>query len=123
MRGVCVWRGTHGFAAIVCACSTAAIHAQVPAYPAKPVRIVVGFAAGGGTDVAARIVAQKLTESLGQSFVVDNRPGASGTIGAEIVAKAPADGYTLIVGTQTNYAVAPAMYANYVFTADVEVVR
>ena len=101
---------THGFAAILCACSAAAIHAQAPAYPAKPVRIVVGFAAGGGTDIAARIVAQQLTESLGQSFVVDNRPGASGTIAAEIVARAQPDGYTLIVGTQTNYAVAPALY-------------
>jgi tripartite-type tricarboxylate transporter receptor subunit TctC len=99
-----------GFAAILCACSAAAIHAQAPAYPAKPVRIVVGFAAGGGTDVAARIAAQKLGESLGQSFVVDNRPGASGTIAAEIVAKSQPDGYTLIVGTQTNFAVAPAMY-------------
>jgi tripartite-type tricarboxylate transporter receptor subunit TctC len=96
-----------GIAAILCACSATAVHAQ--AYPAKPVRIVVGFAAGGGTDVAARIVAQKLSESLGQTFVVDNRPGASGTIGAETVAKAPPDGYTLVVGTQTNFAVAPAM--------------
>src|SRR3989454_7504136 len=101
---------THGFAAILCACSATALHAQALVYPAKPVRIVVGFAAGGGTDVAARIVAQKLSETLGQSFVVDNRPGASGTIAAGIVARAKPDGYTLIVGTQTNYAVAPAMY-------------
>src|SRR2546427_533700 len=108
---------THGFAAILCACSAAAIHAQAPAYPAKPVRIVVGFAAGGGTDIAARIVAQQLTESLGQSFVVDNRPGASGTIAAEIVARAQPDGYTLIVGTQTNYAVAPALYGKVGYDA------
>src|SRR5258708_31652457 len=83
--------------------------ARAPAYPAKPVRVVVGCGAGGGTDVAARIIAQKLGESLAQSFVVDNRPGASGMIGAEIVARAPPDGYTLLVGTQTNRVVAPAM--------------
>jgi tripartite-type tricarboxylate transporter receptor subunit TctC len=106
MKALC----TRGFAAMLCACSAATLHAQAPTYPAKPVRIVVGFAAGGGTDVAARVVAQKLTANLGQTFVVDNRPGASGTIGAEVVAKSPPDGYTLLVGTQTNYAVAPAMY-------------
>src|SRR5882672_754165 len=94
---------TRLLAAIVCACSASFLHAQVPAYPSRPVRVVVGFAAGGGTDVAARIIAQKLGESFGQSFVVDNRPGASGMIGAEIVARAPPDGYTLLVGTQTNH--------------------
>ncbi len=100
---------TRLLAAIACAFSASFLHAQAPAYPAKPVRVVVGFAAGGGTDVAARIIAQKLGEGLAQSFVVDNRPGASGMIGAEIVARAPPDGYTLLVGTQTNHVVAPAM--------------
>ena len=79
-------------------------------YPAKPVRFVVGFTAGGATDVAARIVAQRLTESLGRTFVVDNRPGASGMIGAELVAKSPPDGYTLLVAPQTSQAVAPSLY-------------
>src|SRR5258706_10873736 len=96
-------------AAIACAFSASFLHAQAPAYPAKPVRVVVGFAAGGGTDVAARIIAQKLGESLAQAFVVDNRPGASGMIGAENVARAPPHGYTLLVGTQTNHVGAPAM--------------
>src|SRR5215203_5426557 len=79
-------------------------------YPAKPVRIVVPFAAGGGVDLTARILAQKLTERMGQSVIVDNRVGASGIIGTEYVAKATADGYTLLVGSQTSQAVVPAMY-------------
>jgi len=81
-------------------------------YPSKPVRIVVPFAAGGGVDVTARILAQKLTERLAHSFIVENRVGASGIIGTEFVAKAAADGYTLLVGSQTTQAVVPAMYGN-----------
>src|SRR5215203_1255859 len=79
-------------------------------YPAKPVRIVVPFAAGGGVDLTARILAQKLTERVGQSVIVDNRVGASGIIGTEYVAKSPPDGYTLLVGSQTSQAGVPAMY-------------
>jgi tripartite-type tricarboxylate transporter receptor subunit TctC len=85
-------------------------------YPDRPVKIVVGFTAGGGTDVAARVLAQKLSEAFGQSFVVENRPGASGLIGSDAVAKSPADGYTLMVGSQTTLAVAPALYKK--FTVD-----
>jgi tripartite-type tricarboxylate transporter receptor subunit TctC len=79
-------------------------------YPAKPVRIVVGFVAGGPSDLVARMVAQGLSERMGQQFIVDNRPGATGLIGAELVAKAPADGYMLYLASQTTHAVAPAMY-------------
>jgi tripartite-type tricarboxylate transporter receptor subunit TctC len=82
-------------------------------YPDRPVKVVVGFTAGGGTDVAARIIAQKLSEVLGQSFVVENRPGASGLIASEQVAKSPADGYTIMVGSQTTLAVAPALYRKF----------
>jgi tripartite-type tricarboxylate transporter receptor subunit TctC len=82
-------------------------------YPERSIKILVGFAAGGGTDVAARIVAQKLTETIGQSVVVENRPGASGMIAAETVAKSGADGYTLMMGTQTTLAVAPALYRKF----------
>lgn len=86
------------------------VHAQSGAYPARPVRIVVPFAPGGGVDVTARILAQRLTERVGQSFFVENRTGASGIIGVEHVAKSPPDGYTLLVGSQTTQAVVPAIY-------------
>jgi tripartite-type tricarboxylate transporter receptor subunit TctC len=79
-------------------------------YPVKPVRIVVPFAPGGGVDVTARILAQQLTQRVGQSFVVENRTGASGIIGVEYVARSAPDGYTLLVGSQTTQAVVPAMY-------------
>ena len=85
-------------------------HASAQSYPVKPVRIVVPFAPGGGVDVTARILAQKLTERMGQSVIVDNRTGASGIIGTEYVAKSAPDGYTLLVGSQTTQAVVPAMY-------------
>jgi tripartite-type tricarboxylate transporter receptor subunit TctC len=87
--------------------------AQSARYPERPVKILVGFAAGGGTDVAARILAQKLSETLGQSVLVENRPGASGMIATEAVAKSAADGYTLMMGSQTTLAVAPALYRKF----------
>jgi tripartite-type tricarboxylate transporter receptor subunit TctC len=70
-------------------------------YPVKPVRIVVGFQPGGGTDIAARVIAQKLSDSLGGSFIVDNRPGAAGNLAADIVAKAGPDGYTIFMANST----------------------
>jgi tripartite-type tricarboxylate transporter receptor subunit TctC len=79
-------------------------------YPNRPINMLVGFAAGGGTDVAARIVAQKMSEILGQSILVENVPGASGMIAAQDVAKADPDGYTLMMGSQTTYACAPNLY-------------
>lgn len=87
------------------------------AWPAKPVRIVVPFAAGGTTDILARAVAQELTRALGQSFVVDNKPGAGGNIGADIVAKAPADGYTLLMGTVGTQAINKSLYARMPYDA------
>lgn len=83
---------------IVLVCSGAAVAQQ---YPAKPVRIVVGFGAGGGTDLAARAIAQKLSEAYGSSFIVDNRPGASGNLAGDIVAKSNPDGYTILMANST----------------------
>jgi tripartite-type tricarboxylate transporter receptor subunit TctC len=86
--------------------ATAASAADAP-YPTKPVRIFVGANAGGGTDVIARMLAEKFAEGLKQPFVVENRPGASNTIAADLTARAPADGYTLLVATNTGQAIAP----------------
>ena len=74
-------------------------------YPDKPLRLIVALPAGGPTDILARLIAQPLAASLGQPIVVDNRPGAGGNIGAELVAKSPADGYTLFMGTSGPLAI------------------
>jgi tripartite-type tricarboxylate transporter receptor subunit TctC len=87
-----------------------AARAQDAAYPNRPIKMLVGFGAGGGTDIAARIMAQKMSEIIGQSIVVENRTGASGMIAAEDEAKSAPDGYTLMMGSQTTYAVAPNLY-------------
>jgi tripartite-type tricarboxylate transporter receptor subunit TctC len=91
--------------ALAIACGTAG--AQT--YPAKPVRFLVGYAAGGGSDIMARAVAAKLTERFGQQMIVENRPGASANLAAEIAAKAPADGYTVLM-ISTSHAIAKPMY-------------
>jgi len=82
-------------------------------YPAKAVRIVVGFAPGGATDISARAIAQKLADKLGGSFIVDNRPGAAGNIAAEIVAKSAPDGYTILMANATI--AIPSLYAKLPF--------
>ena len=83
-------------------------------FPQKPVRTVIGYTPGGTTDVVARIIGQKLTELWGQSVIVDSRPGAAGNIGAENIAKSPADGYSMLLG-QNALAVSPAMYTKMAY--------
>lgn len=104
-----------------CALLFAALVAVAPdvfaqQYPSKPIRLVIGFAAGGPSDVAARTIAQKLTEKWGQQVIVDIRPGAGGNIATEIVAKAPADGYTLLEPAFAH-AVNPSLYSKLPFDA------
>lgn len=98
--------------AIIAAFALAAAAPQTvlsQAYPIRTVRIVSPFAAGGSNDVIARTIAPKFTETLGQQFIVENRPGAGGAIGTDFVAKAPADGYTLNIATVTTHAIAAAL--------------
>jgi tripartite-type tricarboxylate transporter receptor subunit TctC len=84
--------------------------AQATAYPNKPIRMIVAFAPGGSTDVLARLVGQKLSESLGTPVIVDNRAGANGTIGSDVVAKSAPDGYTIMMGEVGSLAMAPGLY-------------
>jgi tripartite-type tricarboxylate transporter receptor subunit TctC len=97
------------------AMAAAALPAQAAGFPDKPVKIAVGFAAGGGADIIARQVGTQMGVQVGQSFIVDNKPGATGTIAATFVAKAPADGYTLFLGSQSTMLVAPAIYPKLQF--------
>jgi tripartite-type tricarboxylate transporter receptor subunit TctC len=103
--------------ALVFATLIAAGSAVAQSFPAKQVRIIVGLTAGGTSDLVARILAQKLGETWGQTVIVDNRPGASGMIGGDLVAKAAPDGYTLLVTPQTSIAVAPALYGKAPYDA------
>jgi tripartite-type tricarboxylate transporter receptor subunit TctC len=92
---------------------TTAAHAQ--AWPTKPVRMIIPFPPGGTTDILARVAAQKLSEALGQQVVPDNRAGAAGNIGTELVAKAPPDGYTLVTAPGSTLTIHPSLYAKLGF--------
>jgi tripartite-type tricarboxylate transporter receptor subunit TctC len=96
-----------GAAAAVAALAPQAVLAQ--SWPARPVRLVIPFPAGGATDIIGRLFAQKLGAALGQQVVVDNKPGAGGTLGADIVAKAAPDGYTLLLSTSSTHSIGPAL--------------
>ena len=101
-------------AAVCCigaiAAALAAAGACAQAYPVKPVRFVVPFVAGGPTDIQGRMLGEKLAQRLGQQFIIDNRGGANGNIGMELTAKAPPDGYTIVIATVGTWAVNPSLY-------------
>jgi tripartite-type tricarboxylate transporter receptor subunit TctC len=96
---------------VLSACVLAALPAAAQEYPSRPIRIIVPFAAGGAMDLLARQVGQGFTERWSQQVIVDNRPGAGGTIGTQVAAKAPADGYTLMMGSSSTLAIGPALGA------------
>lgn len=104
MLGVCV-----------IAVSLAPLPSFAQSFPTGPIRIVVPFTPGAGTDVVARAIAAKMTESLGQNVLVENRPGAGGTIGSSLVAKSPADGYMMLMGNTSTLAIAPALYTKLTY--------
>ena len=91
--------------------------ALAQAWPAKPIKIVVPFPPGGGTDIIARETSQRVAKATGWTFVIDNKPGAGGNLGVDAVAKAPADGYTLVIGQSSNLAINPTLYARLPYDA------
>ncbi|HEX2828222.1 MAG TPA: tripartite tricarboxylate transporter substrate binding protein [Burkholderiales bacterium] len=110
-------RGRYGLTALLATiCAVPLASAQ--SYPAKPVRMLVGFPPSGGNDVVARVVATRLSERWGQSVIVENRPGATGTLAANVVARSAGDGYTLLAGAVSTNAIAPFMYSNLPYDAE-----
>ena len=105
-------------AAVCLALAPAAVFAQ--AYPAKPIRLIVPFPAGGATDILARALSQKLGEKIGQTVVVENRPGAGGTIGADAASKSVADGYTLLLATSSTHSIGPAINPKIPYNAETD---
>ena len=101
---------------IACAVTLGSQSASAADYPNHPVRIIVPFGAGSATDVVARTIGQNLAEAVGQAMVIDNRAGANGTIGAELAAKSPKDGYTLLMSTNTPSAAAPSLMKKSIAT-------
>jgi tripartite-type tricarboxylate transporter receptor subunit TctC len=110
-------RTIHVFAALIAGMLCAGGVACSQAYPAKPVRVVIPFPPGGANDIVARIVFQKLSEQMGQSFIVENRSGAGGTIGTTVVAKSPPDGYTLLVQTVASHVSNPHLHKKLQYDA------
>ena len=113
MKRLCAWL------ALACAAAlpSAALAQAAPAYPAKPIRFIVPFPPGGGTDTNSRALTQRIAKNTGWTFVMDNKPGAGGNIGAEQAAKAAPDGYTLVMGQTSNLAINPFLYARPPFDA------
>ena len=104
--------------AVLAASSSMPAFAQ--SYPAKPIRLIVPFPAGGATDILARALSQKLGEKIGQTVVVENRPGAGGTIGADAASKSAADGYTLLLATSSTHSIGPAINPKIFYNAETD---
>src|SRR5471032_3158689 len=98
---------------LICCSLIASAHAQN--YPAKPIRMIVPWPPGGTTDILGRVLGQKISESWGQSVIVDNRGGAAGNIGSEAAAKSPPDGYTLLLGTMSTHAMNQFLYSRMTY--------
>jgi tripartite-type tricarboxylate transporter receptor subunit TctC len=111
----CPYRAAACIALVFAASGAVAQSAQ--SYPSKPIRMIVPFPAAGATDILARVVSQKLSESLKQQVIVDNRAGAGGTIGSRLAADAPADGYTILMGTTSTHAIGPSLYSKRPYDA------
>ncbi len=107
----------NGLAALALLTASQAVLAQTANYPSKPIKLIVPYAAGGPTDIVARVVGQKLTERINQQLVIENRGGANGIIGMEVAAKAPADGYNLVLGGAGVLGSNPAFYAKLPYDA------
>jgi len=97
--------------ALAAACVSLCAAAQAQAWPSKPIRFVIPFPAGGSTDIVGRLIGDKLSQRLGQPLVIDNRGGAGGTTGSDLVAKAAPDGYTMLLGTSSTHAIASSLYS------------
>jgi tripartite-type tricarboxylate transporter receptor subunit TctC len=108
-------RGGATLLVLACSLSGAFTAAAAQGYPNHPIRIVVPFTPGAGTDVVARAIAAKMSTVLGQNVLVENRPGAGGTIGSALVAKSPGDGYTVLMGNTSTLAIAPALYSRLTY--------
>ena len=102
---------------LAAAALAAAAVAGAQAYPSRPVKLVVPFPPGGSLDITGRLIAQRLTDMWGQAVVVENKPGAGGNIGADFVAKAAPDGYTILLGALSTHAVNPNLYAKMPYDA------
>lgn len=116
-----VWHAVGVFLALAAgatvSCAATPAKDAATEYPKRPLRMVVPFPPGGATDILARVVGKRLAEVWSQNVIIDNRPGAGGTLGANLVAKANADGYTLLMGTNASHAIAPSLYANLAYDA------
>jgi tripartite-type tricarboxylate transporter receptor subunit TctC len=113
-----LWLCAAGAGVIPAAAHAAATAAGNAAqYPVRPIRVIVPFAPGGATDILARVTGKRLSEVWGQSVIIDNRPGAGGTLGANLAAKANPDGYTLLMGTNATHGIAPSLYTSLPYDA------